>query len=133
MPAGVSDPELGTAAFVAIKLVGYCAAASVISRAFERVPSRWLTIGIARTAIGFLFGYPYFNYSTYTAGQDLFRYWLIPIRLIEWSLLLLIFYPRPFSHFGRAAGAIIGGTVWSFVLDIPAIIGFIVVSGFWIC
>ena len=57
---------------------------------------------------------------------------LAVLRLAEWWLLLWLFYDRHLSS-RRGWGVACGGTVWSFILDIPAAIGYIFAAGVWIC
>lgn len=131
MPVGVSNPELGAVAFGAIKLAGYSFAAYLISKKYKKKPSWWFPVGITRTVIGLGFGYPYFNWAT--SSQSAFLLGLVPIRVIEWLLLIMLFYDRRLEN-KRQALAVAGiGTAWSFILDIPAIFGYILVGGFWIC
>jgi hypothetical protein len=58
---------------------------------------------------------------------------LIPVRLLEWWIIILIFYDRRVQTRAkdwRYAGL---GTVWSYVLDVPALIGLVATGGMWIC
>jgi hypothetical protein len=132
MPAGVDNPELGAVAFGAIKLVGYCFAAHMISKRYEKTPSSWFAIGLSRTLIGIAFGYPYYSWGT-SVHSPYFLPGLVPIRLIEWLLLIIMFYDRRVLNWRRALGVASAGTAWSFFLDLPAIFGYILVAGFWIC
>lgn len=132
MPAGVSNPELGGIAFGAIKLAGYCFAAHIISKRYGKIPTSWFHIGLTRTIIGLAFGYPYYSWAT-SFHSPFFFLGLIPIRLIEWLLLIMLFYDRRISNWSRGLGVASAGTAWSFLLDLPAIFGYILVGGFWIC
>jgi hypothetical protein len=138
MPAGASHAALGVATFGAIKLAGYCLAAHLISKRYQKVPSRAFPIGLTRTIIGVAFGCAYMAALTSFASgggskDSAFLLGLIPLRIIEWLLLLVIFYDRGLIQRQRALGIAAAGTAWSFLLDVPAIIGLITVGGFWIC
>lgn len=133
MPAGVDNPELGGIAFAAIKLAGYCIAAYVTSKQYGKTKTQWFPIGLSRTLIGIAFGYPYFNWATSSFQSLAFMLGLIPIRMIEWLLLVIIFYDRKLTNRPRAVRVAAAGTAWSFLLDLPATIGYILVGGFWIC
>jgi hypothetical protein len=58
---------------------------------------------------------------------------LIPVRILEWLLLLRIFFLRQTDDKAKLLKNVALGVLWSFILDIPAIFGFIVTGGFWIC
>src|SRR5690349_15093419 len=130
MPAGVDNPELGGIAFAAIKLAGYCTAAFVISKLYGKAIKWWFPKRLARTLIGIAFGYPYFNWATSSFQSLAFMFGLIPIRMIEWLLLVIIFYDRKLGNRRKAYGVAAAGTAWSFLLDLPATIGYILVGGF---
>jgi hypothetical protein len=134
MPAG---PEpLGLAYFAAVKFAGYTAAASFIRR---RIPdssaSPWLVGGV-RTIIGLGAGIG----AAYTASQlgilrpEVGFYALLaPIRMCEWIFLLAVFFRRNWT-WPRSLKLAALGTVWSYVLDIPAILAvFVIPGGAWIC
>ncbi|MBB5034534.1 hypothetical protein [Prosthecobacter vanneervenii] len=133
MPAGMDHPELGAIAFGVTKLVGYCVAAHLISKCYKKNPSQWFVIGMTRTIIGIAFGYPYVHMITPALGSPLFLLGLIPLRMIEWLLLIMLFYDRRLNNRRRALAVSITWMIWSFVLDIPAIAGWFVIGGFWIC
>lgn len=132
MPMGSHHAVLGIA--------GYSLAAHVISKRYQKTPLRSLEIGLARTGIGVVFGCAYVAaWAALARGGEgspkdaLFLAGFIPLRLVEWSLLLILFYDRRLVHRKRAMGVVAAGTAWSFLLDIPAIFGLIKVGGFWIC
>lgn len=133
MASGVSDPVLGGITFGGIKLAGYCFAAYMNSLRYQRSPTHWFRIGVTRTLIGLAFGYPYFHWAKSATESLTFMLGLIPIRMIEWLLLIILFYDRKLTNRPKALGVAATGTVWSFALDLPATIGFVVVGGFWIC
>ena len=134
MPAGPAP--LGLACFAAVKFVGYTVAASFIKR---RIPdssaSPWLVGGV-RTVIGLGAGVG----VGYVADQlqilrSEFGFYalLAPVRICEWLLLLGLFFRRDWD-WPRSLKLAALGTVWSYVLDIPAIMAvFVIPGGAWIC
>jgi hypothetical protein len=135
MPAGTENPILGPVAFLAIKVVGYTAAAVAISKAYGRKDLNPFVVGAARTAIGLVFGVLAVLLLGLIgkAGGAIFLIGLIPIRIVEWWLLIWTFYDRQLANRRLGWKVAILGTVWSFILDIPSIAGLIIVGGFWIC
>lgn len=133
MPAGMSHPELGAMAFGATKLAGYCFAAHLISKCYKKTPSQWFVIGLTRTIIGIAFGYPYVQFVKSELGSPAFLLGLIPLRIIEWLLLIVLFYDRRLTNRRDALAVSTTWMIWSFVLDIPAIAGWFLIGGFWIC
>jgi len=139
MPAGASSPAVGYLVFGAIKLAGYSLAARFISKRYQRTDRNAFVVGSARTLIGVLAGALYFGLllilpqKTVVAGGLVFLVGLIPMRIAEWWLLLWLFYDRKLAH-GRLGWRVVAlATLWSFVLDLPAIAGAFFTGGFWIC
>ena len=134
MPAGPAP--LGLAYFAAVKFVGYTAAALFIKR---RIPDSaafpWL-VGAVRTVIGLGAGLG----VGYVADQleilrSEFGFYalLAPVRICEWLLLLALFFRHDWD-WPRSLKLAALGTVWSYVLDIPAIMAvFVIPGGAWIC
>ena len=58
---------------------------------------------------------------------------LLVARLFEWWVLVWLFYDRDLSSPRQDWAVVALGTVWSFVLDIPAAFGYFIVGGFWVC
>jgi hypothetical protein len=58
---------------------------------------------------------------------------LIPVRLAEWWLLLWLFYDRELQQRRKGWRTVALATIWSYALDVPAIVGFFVTGGVWIC
>jgi hypothetical protein len=58
---------------------------------------------------------------------------LVPIRLLEWWIIIRVFYDRNTHQREKDWRYVWYGTGWSFLLDIPAIIGLFSTGGFWIC
>jgi hypothetical protein len=94
--------------------------------------------GAARTVIGVGVGAAYalgagLVLRALAGAMPLFLLGLIPMRLVEWALLLKLLYLRdtPLQALPRRPIAV--GTVFSFVLDLPAILGLITAGKLWIC
>jgi hypothetical protein len=135
MPMG---PEgLGFVYFATVKFAGYTAAASYLKRKYpEAQANPWLAGGV-RTLIGVAVGF-----AVVFLGKDVglipsgpgFFVLLVPIRILEWLLLLYLFFERPSWTWQRAFKWSSLGTVWSFALDLPAILAmFVIPGGAWIC
>jgi hypothetical protein len=132
-------PEpLGLAYFTAVKFVGYTAAAFYLRRRLQQTrqaPS--YVIGGVRTAIGLAAGIGALALASMfqvKRGELLFYALLAPIRIVEWSALLAIFFVPPWRAKGRSWSYVLAGTMWSYVLDIPAVIAlFALPGGAWIC
>ena len=58
---------------------------------------------------------------------------LLPVRIAEWWLLIWLFYDRKLREPAKGWRMVGLGTIWSYVLDAPAIAGFIATAGFWVC
>lgn len=139
MPGGISNPALGYASFCAVKFAGYTLAAHVIAKSYGRGDVSIWRVGAVRTLIGMAAGAAYFG-AWHAMGKPLggdltFLYLagLLPIRIAEWWLLIWLFYDRALAE--REAGwwMVALGTVWSYILDAPAIVGFIATAGVWVC
>lgn len=135
MPAG--SETLGLAYFASVKWVGYCGAAVYLNRHFADRKANVLLAGAARTAIGLLAGIAVVAaLSTFHVGRSnwLFFVFLVPLRVCEWLLLLWLFYRRPTWSSRSMMRFAAYGTIWSFCLDIPAILAvFVLPGGLWIC
>ncbi len=70
---------------------------------------------------------------TFELAFMVFLLGLIPFRIFEWYITLRLFYGKSASFKDSVASMTALGIVWSFILDVPAIIGFIATGGFWIC
>jgi hypothetical protein len=138
MPAGIDNPALGYAAFAAVKLTGYTIAAIGISRAYRRVDRNPLLVGGARTGIGLVAGAAYGAFAWATGlfgstGVAGYLAGLLPVRLAEWWLLVWLFYDRHLARPRRGWVVVVLGTLCSYLLDVPAVIGFVYTAGVWIC
>ena len=136
MPGGpVLDNPESYVAFVAIKLVGYSVAAVVLNKHFEGTPRNPLIVGTVRTLIGMVFGaiVGIVGFWQLDLAVSFFLFALVPVRILEWWIVLRLFYWADEPNRNKFPYAIALACVWSFILDIPAIIGFIATGGFWIC
>jgi hypothetical protein len=140
MPMGIENPAVGYVSVCAIKFVGYSLAGYVISKQYQKEKLNSLLVGGIRTLIGMGFGAAYFCFfsSLPTPTLDQIGGWgylagLIPIRIVEWWLLLWIFYDRKFERRRRDWAIVVLGTIWSYILDIPAIASFILTAGVYVC
>jgi hypothetical protein len=142
MPMGPAP--LGFVYFAGVKFMGYSAAALVLRRAYK-TSTNPLKAGLARTGIGLVAGYIYGGASVLIsrhfaskwpgliAGITFFVM-LIPVRFVEWSLLIHFFFDRGRIQRERALNFAALGTLWSFALDAVGIAAaFVVPGGFWIC
>ena len=133
MPGGIGPA--GFVAFAAVKYAGYSVAAWLLNRTYQRDPHNPLLIGLARTGIGLAAG------AAYGAGvlfvrlpELLFFAALIPIRVLEWGLLLRWFYEPRFLATARSWRWTAPGIGWSFALDLIGIgLALVVPGGIWIC
>jgi len=146
MPAGISNPGLGYATFCAIKFAGYTAAAHFLSKSYNRDDLASWKVGAVRTLIGMAAGAVYFfalwflfDRTAHPPGgmfggvPTLYLAGLLPVRIAEWWLLIWLFYDRALSQPAKGWRMVGLCTIWSYVLDAPAIAGFFATAGFWIC
>lgn len=138
MPGGFENPVQGYLAFGAVKLAGYSLAAWRLNRSYPETSANIAAVGLTRTVVGMAFGSVL---GLLTLPLVLVSEWsfiiyylgLIPVRLLEWWIIILLFYDRRAQTKSKGwlyAGL---GTAWSYALDIPALIGFFVTGGLWIC
>lgn len=138
MPGGLSNPVQGYLAFSAVKLAGYSLAGLYLNRRYSEAKANFGVVGITRTVVGMVFGGVLGLIAlplVFVGGLGVVVYilGLIPVRLLEWWIIILLFYDRSIQtrqKDWRYAGF---GTAWSFALDIPALIGFMATGGLWIC
>ena len=137
MPGGLSEP-LGLLAFPAIKVAGYTAYAFYLNRLFPHSKQNVLLIGVLRMLVGLAFGtalafvsFPF----VFVFGIGLFIYviGLIPVRLLEWYIIIKGFYTRHGTEGEGIQKPMWFGVLTSFLLDIPALLGLVMSAGFWIC
>lgn len=138
MPGGISEP-IGLLAFPAIKLVGYTAFAIYLNQKFPDNKRNIFLVGFSRMLLGLAFGtalaflsFPF----VFVFGLGIFIYivGLIPIRVLEWWLIIKGFYNTdPPLNFSDVKDSITLGVITSFLLDIPALFGLVHAANFWIC
>jgi len=144
MPGGISHPGLGYATFCAIKFAGYSAAAHFLSVMYNRDDLASWKVGGVRTLIGMAAGAAYFGLwslidpsapprGMFGGFPYLYLAGLLPVRIAEWWLLIWLFYDRALRQPGKGWRMVGLGTIWSYVLDAPAMAGFIATAGFWVC
>jgi hypothetical protein len=134
----VGPAPMGLAYFAAVKLCGYSVAGVYLNRRYasRRPASPWV-VGVVRTGIGLVVGIGAIALASSLSiarSEVLFYVLLAPIRVGEWLLLLAIFFERPWSSWSRALKFAGLGSLWSYVLDAPAIAAaFSLPGGVWIC
>ncbi len=138
MPTGIGNPVLGYLGFCAVKFAGYSVAARLISDSYGGTDRSCLVVGGVRTLIGMAVGAAYYAaWRFIPGGQEAASHGyvggLVPFRIVEWWLLIWLFYDRPLQQIPKGWRTVGLATVWSFVLDVPALFGFFVTGGVWIC
>ncbi len=137
MPGAVPDP-LGIAVFGAIKLAGYSFFSIYLNHLFPERKRNFVFVGAVRTVIGFVFGTVVgfagliAFLSTGTPGLIAYVLALIPLRFLEWLIIVRGLYgvSRDDPNWLRS---LVSGIICSFLLDVPALVGFFSTGGFWIC
>ena len=134
MPFGLSHPVIGYFGYCAVKFAGYSLAAHFISQRYQTKRNPFL-VGGTRTLIGMSVGVAYYfllgllrPHSALLAGLG-----LVPVRFMEWWLLLWLFYDRRLEQRRKGWRTVVLLTIWSFILDVPALIGFFATGGLSVC
>jgi hypothetical protein len=135
MPMGAAP--LGFVYFAGVKLAGYTLAGEGLRRVYRAEKPKALLFGVARTALGVAAGVAFASIAL-RGGVDrseAFYYVLLaPVRLAEWIFILWLFFDRRPASVGRLLGLAALGSLWSYVLDAPAIFAaFALPGGVWIC
>lgn len=139
MPGGFGEPLQGVLAFTAIKFAGYSLAAFYLNKSYPNANgSNFLVVGFTRTIIGIVFGVVLATVSfpfVFAGGLGflIYLFGLIPVRLLEWFILLGFFYEDAVTDKQKMWKHLSLLTAWSFVLDIPALAGLSLLGNFWIC
>ncbi len=140
MPMGPAP--LGFAAFVAVKFVGYTAAAKLLQRAYEAPQVSFLKVGSARTSLGIVAGIVYGVFwwvatrNSVGAGPSTLWYFLglVPVRLGEWSLVLWLFFDKRSPDWTRLLIFSGLGSLWSYALDAIGMgTALVIPGGMWVC
>jgi hypothetical protein len=96
-----------------------------------------LIVGLTRTLIGMAFGTAYWWLFGPNIGSakhlPLLLLGLVPIRITEWWIVVWLFFDRRGEHISTDWRAVGFGTLCSYLLDIPALLGFCVTGGVSIC
>lgn len=144
--AGAPTP-VGFAAFAGVKAIGYTAASVILKHGYQAlapVKSSVFTLGLARTGIGLAAGLLYGGLWIFVGNQmrlqeseKLFVYYylfLLPVRLVEWTFLIWLFFDRTLQDRVRLWKYITFGTICSYVLDgIGVGAALVLPGGFWVC
>ena len=125
-------------AFGAVKYAGYSLAGFTLNRVYSLTDRNALLVGAVRTAIGLAAGFAFgsiFLWGAFARNMEwLFFAGLVPVRILEWGLLIRLFYEPRFLVTGRAWRWSLAGLGWSFLLDIIGILlALVVPGGIWIC
>ena len=136
MPGGITfDGTTSYIAFTAIKLVGYSWFGWYLDRLYSKSGLNFVLVGVSRTLLGMLFGAAVglLGLITFELAMPFFLFGLLPVRIIEWWIILRVYYDRKGQDKERMRKYVGQGLAWTFVLDIPAIFGFLATGGLWIC
>jgi hypothetical protein len=136
MPGGLAfDSTQSYVVFSGIKLVGYSLYALYLNSKYTSPNPNFLLVGVSRTLLGMLFGavVGIIGFWALNMAVVFFLLALIPFRILEWSITMRAFYYNENYKREDFWKNIISGIICSFILDIPAILGFVATGGFWIC
>lgn len=140
MPMGPAP--FGFAYFVGIKFAGYTAAAYALGKIYPGSRTGVAKAGAVRTAIGVGAGLIYGglwlaglgNHVNENYSQYIYLAGLFPIRILEWSLLLHLFFDRGLTDRKKVARVTLGATVWSYCLDAIGVgAAMVIPGGMWVC
>ena len=136
MPATLEVSATGYLTFAAVKFAGYSLFGLVLSRGYSVKRSVW-AVGGARTLLGMAVGSAYFGlwyaFSKMDIGRAPYVIGLVPIRCAEWWLLLWWFYDRALAKPRLGWNMVLLGTIWSYICDLPAILGYLLTGGLSVC
>jgi hypothetical protein len=138
----------GFAYFAGVKLLGYSGYALAVNRTVVvagsklRSPNPWW-VGVVRTgigvAVGAVVGLWYWSVASHVPAIEahadtIFFSFLVPVRILEWLLLLTLFYRKFQFDMRRMAVLIVCGILVSFALDAIGILAaFVLPGGMWVC
>jgi hypothetical protein len=125
---------LGLGYYAAIKLAGYSAAGLLINRRYRAPGPHPVLFGTARMVLGLVAGLTVGALLRVAHNELLFYLVLAPVRMGEWLLVLWLFYGRAGLPRSRWLWLSVLGSLWSYLLDLPAILAaFTLPGGMWIC
>lgn len=123
----------GYITFCAIKLLGYTLVSRKIDSEYSDCPRSVPLVGATRTLLGMGIGAFYSHLLLGQISTPVYWAGLLPVRMAEWGFVIWLFYDRKREHPQRGFFVALYGTVWSYILDIPAAIGFLATGGLSIC
>jgi hypothetical protein len=132
-------PLIAYLLFSIYKFFGYSLAGKMLNIFYSKSSLSAWKVGLVRTLIGMIAGgsftlawyllesHGFFRHLGMTMGRGgsslYYLAALIPIRIFEWGLVVWIFYDRRFEKAAKALVFIVAGVMWSFLLDLPVILG----------
>ncbi len=122
---------LGIFYYAYVQVLGYSVAGCFLKRKFEH-SLHFFVFGIARTILGIIVGFSYVaNTEEYglVCLSPIFFVLLLPVRFAEWFFLIWLFYHRHGITIRQLILYSSLGTIWSYVLDVPAIASVIILPG----
>ena len=134
MPIGPS--VIGATAFVAVKLIGYSLVGRQLNKWYSVKSPHPFVFGFMRTCLGVAVGVGFLYLLGGIAGQGdkLFFLLLVPVRFLEWFFVIYLFYEKNKFKFSRISENSTVCILYSFALDIPAILSaFVIPGGMWVC
>jgi len=135
IPAGPAP--LGLLYFVGVKLAGYTVAGRGMNWSYKSPVPKPLTFGVARSGLGLGVGLAFGALALWLGfghSEPMFYVLLAPVRFAEWLLILWWFYERGHVGIKALAGRALVGSLWSYLLDVPAILSvFVLPGGAWVC
>jgi hypothetical protein len=122
-----------------IKFFGYSLAGRVLNGAYSSTAHTAWKVGAIRTLIGVVVGGVFTGVWFLLDGMGVFQNlgWnmgrigssvfylaaLVPVRIGEWFFTIWFFYDRSLQKIGKDVGFTLAGIVWSYILDLPVIMG----------
>lgn len=141
MPGGLLHPVTGFVTFGAIKFAGYTAAAALLRWSYGTSRAPVVVVGITRTVLGMILGAGFGlgmaavanRYDMHVNEMSFYMVGLVVLRIMEWSLILWLFFDRDLAHKKKDMLFVVVGILWSFLLDVPSIFGLLATGGLSIC
>lgn len=138
MPGGIGFGEPQSyVAYAVIKTIGYCGASLYFSSKYPNSNSNFVLVGVTRTMLGMLFGgiVGVVGFVALELAMMFFLIGLIPIRFLEWWIIFKVYFYNSKDNLTEQQNIYnLGqGVIFSFMLDIPALCGFLANGGLWIC